>query len=206
MHDLRSAIASILLCLVFGASLPDKVSAQSSDIRPMLKILAPNQKQLVLKYLQHLGASLDDAIQYSFSNVPRESQAKTIQFVEALRKPKDQSDLTTVRWSHDTLFFSGVTQEKNYIDSFSVINTGRYPYLITGIQTTCDCTVVQAPDHPIMPGESAIVRFDLKTSDKLGETTPAIIIHDNSYPNKRQILYLNGDIRLAKKPRKYPWD
>ena len=193
---------ALLVCSTFllGAQ------SASNDIRPMLKSLSHSQKLQVLEYLRHLGADLDNEIQYAYEQVPRLAQAKSVQFIETLKKEKDQFALTSVNWNRDTLFFGDLPEGTPLIDSFVVTNNGRAPYRITGAQTTCDCTVLRLPEHPVMPGESAVLRIEFDSSGKLGAATPAVIVFDNSYPNKRNILYLKGNVTLPKKLRKYPWD
>lgn len=195
-----------LLPLLLPLSFALRAQSASGDIRPMLKSLSHDQKLQVLEYLRHLGAELDDEIQHNYEQLPQLAQAKSVQFIETLKKGKDQLALTLVNWNRDTLFFGDIPEGTPLIDSFIVTNNGRAPYLITGAQTTCDCTVLRLPEHPVMPGESAVLRIEFNSSGKLGATTPAIIVFDNSLPNKRNILYLKGNITLPKKLRKYPWD
>lgn len=149
---------------------------------------------------------MDNEIQFAFEQVSRTAQAKSVKFIETLKKEKEQNTLTKVNWNRDTLFFNDLIAGTPFIDSFIVTNTGNAPYLISGTKTTCDCTVLQLTEHPIMPGESTVLRVEFNSSGKLGTATPAIIVYDNSIPNKRNILYLKGNIIPPKKLRKYPWD
>ena len=160
----------------------------------------------MLEYLRFLGADMDAEIQHSYQKVVPRDQFKTIQFIKSLKQGIKTSALTAVSWDRDTLFFGDLEEGTMLIDSFTLTNNGNAPYLISGAQTTCNCAILRAPAHPVMPGEGAVVRVEFNSSDKLGASTPAVIIYDNSTPNKRHILYLHGNIIARKKPRKYPWE
>lgn len=187
---------------------PLLLAAQTNggDIRPSLKSLTQNQKLQLLDYLRFLGADIDNEIQHAYERVSRKDQFKTIQFIESFKKTTLRETLTTTSWNKDTFLFGNITAGTLLIDSFQVTNNGTTPYLIHHTKTTCDCTILRAPDHPIMPGETAVIRFEFDSSDKLGIVQPALIVYDNSIPNKRHILYLKGNVSARKRPKKYPWE
>lgn len=203
---MRYALQTLILSLLL--LLPARIFAQSplSDIRPMLKSLTHEQKLQLLDYLRHLGADMDAEIQHTYEQLAKSQQSNAVKFLDALRQARKQEQLTTVHWNADTLLFSDTEAGDVITDSLRVVNTGYAPYRITSATTTCDCAVINLPQHPIMPGESATLRIRFDTHGKLGTATPAIILYDNSTPNKRHILYLKGNIVPRKKPRKYPWD
>jgi hypothetical protein len=108
---------------------------------------------------------------------------------------------TSVDWIPDTLFFRDINEGIILLDSFRVANTGEHPYLIRDIKTNCDCTVLRYPKDPVMPGDTATIRVEFDSAGKAGKAQPGIIIYDNSMPNARSILYLNGYIIPRKKPK-----
>lgn len=112
-----------------------------------------------------------------------------------------KKERTTVQWQPDTLFFGDIYEGAILLDSFIVTNTGEHPYMIREVKASCDCTVLRAPTHPIMPGEKAVMRLEFDSAGKAGHTQPGIIVYDNSTPNSRNILYLKGNIIPRKKPR-----
>jgi hypothetical protein len=57
------------------------------------------------------------------------------------------------------------------------------------------------PKFPVLPGETATVRVEFKSQGKVGKTIPGIIIYDNSSPNQRNLLYLNGEVTPKVKPK-----
>lgn len=108
---------------------------------------------------------------------------------------------TTVDWAPDTLFFGDVYAGAILLDSFSVTNTGEHPYLIRDVKASCDCTVFKYPKEPVMPGETATIRIEFDSAGKAGITRPGIVVYDNSAPNQRNILYLEGFVIPKKKPK-----
>lgn len=199
----------VLLCLLACLGLaPAKTDAQVplTDIRPLLKVLKKEQKLQLLEYLRHLGTSIDDEIQNSYQGLSKKSQLQTVQYIETLKQDPAKLPVTAVQWSRDTIFFGEVQEGSPVIDSFVVTNTGDQPYLISRYTTTCDCTVLKYPEHPVMPGEKAILRAEFDTRSKAGTATPAIIVYDNSSPNRRSILFLKGLVSPRKQTRKKPWD
>lgn len=176
------------------------------DIRPMLKSLARDEKLRLLEYLRHLGAGIDQEIQKTYELVGPQEQIKAVRYIESIKQSGAAVPVTSVLWDRDTIYFGNIPEGTPVIDSFTVTNTGYEPYLISSTKTTCDCTVLKAPGYPVMPGESAVFRVEFDSQGKRGAAIPAIIVYDNSTPNKRTILYLKGEIAPRKRPRKNPWE
>lgn len=192
-----------LFCLLANTSFSQ---TNFADIRPLLKSLTHQQKLQALEYLRHQGADMDAVIQFAYDQLPKYQQTNSLKLIESFKQSKKQEQLASVYWERDTVFFNDLPEGTVLLDSFRVTNSGGTPYSIASVKSTCDCAVLNPPQHPIMPGESAILRIQFDSSGKLGTATPAIILYDNSTPNKRHILYLSGNIVARKKPRKYPWE
>lgn len=177
------------------------------DLRPSLKTLSAEQKEALLAYVRHLSqVSLDDQIQAAYERLTpaaRESAARFAE-VEQHRSARRPLPLTTVQWSQDTLRFAPMEEGEILLDSFTVTNTGKHPYVISNVSAGCDCTALRLPEYPVMPGETAVVRIEFNTAGKAGLAQPGIVIYDNSLPNYRTIVYLKGTIsprRNLKGPR-----
>lgn len=196
--------------LFWGVFLPATITCLAqkpvSDIRPALKSLSPEQKALVVEYLKSTGSGVDDDIQSTYRQTSEPTQSKTVMLIDWLRQQQKQTQLATTTWDKDTIYFADSTEGAFLTGAFLVANTGSIPYLIKAVKTTCDCVVYDVPAHPIMPGESAVIKLGFDTSGKLGIATPALIVYDNSIPNQRKILYARANILARKKPHKYPWN
>ncbi len=101
---------------------------------------------------------------------------------------------TQVVWNRDTFHFGEIEENILLLDSFIVKNIGKEPYIIREIKTTCDCALVKYPKKPILPGQSGTIRIEFDSTGKSGAAYPGIVVYDNSRPNRRSILYLDGFI------------
>lgn len=168
--------------------------SKTADVRPALKNLTTEQKLRLLEYIRFLGADMDKEVQYSFEQLSQVNREKAVYYAGVLQKDAGNLSRTTVVWSRDTLRFGFVEEGTILLDSFVVTNTGQSPYVITDIRTSCDCTVLKKPEFPLMPGESLTLRVEFNSMGKRGQSQPGIIVYDNSSPNLRNILYLDGEV------------
>jgi len=168
--------------------------SKTADVRPTLKNLTTEQKLRLLEYIRFLGADIDKEVQYSFEQLSQVNREKAVYYAGVLQKDAGNLSRTTVVWSRDTLRFGFVEEGTILLDSFVVTNTGQSPYVITDIRTSCDCTVFKKPEFPLMPGESLTLRVEFNSMGKRGRSQPGIIVYDNSSPNLRNILYLDGEV------------
>jgi len=171
------------------------------DIRPVLRKMTTSQKMALLDYLRTAGANLDREIQQAYEQLAPEQRNLAAQYLDLLNKGLDNIPRTTVSWNRDTIGYGQIEDGAIVIDSFRVTNTGVYPYIVKEVKTSCDCTVLQYPRFPVMPGQTATVRVEFDSQGKIGRTTPGIVVYDNSTPNARNIMYLDGAIlpRVKKK-------
>ncbi len=195
-----SAVLPLLLLLCCAVP-----SLYGQDLSPYLKKINAEQKKALLDYMRSQGGDLDQEIRQMYDLLQPEQRERSLRYLELLAKTGGQGappPRTEVRWSSDTLSFHTLEEGTVMIDSFTVRNTGAAPYLIFSHKTSCDCTILSAPAFPVMPGESAVVRVEFNSAGKMGKTRPGIVLFDNSEPNRRSILYLDGEIvpRKAKKP------
>ena len=188
--------------LFFGSlALQAQPGEPPADIRPQVRKLTTEQKLKVLEYLRTLGANLDKEVQQTYEQVSSENRAKAQQYISMIQQRPDKAPPTTVRWNRDTVHFGKLEEGRILIDSFKVTNTGREPYIIREVKTSCDCTVLRYPNFPVMPGETATLRIEFDSRGKIGRTLPGIIVYDNSSPNARNLLYLKGEVFPRKKPK-----
>ncbi len=67
---------------------------------------------------------------------------------------------------------------------FTVKNTGDYPLVFGEVKGSCSCTVTEAPDEPIAPGESAVIAANVDTEKTgAGAITKSVTIMANTDPS-----------------------
>lgn len=184
------------MALCFSLSLKAQTDSLHA-LLPMLGTLSAEQKEKVLDYAHFLGAYYGKSLEVTCKLLDARSQGRVMQYIGVL-KNTGKPEPTTVQWLRDTLSYKEIDEGFIYIDSFTVINIGAAPYIINSTKSGCDCTVLHYPDFPVMPGDTATVRVEFDSSKKVGRARPGVILYDNSRPNRRNILYLDG-IVLPKK-------
>lgn len=173
------------------------------ELRPYLDTLTVEQKVDLLEYMRYLGSSIDREVAQSYLQLDKEKQDRSLQYVrlQILKKEGETDHRTTVRWARDTIQLGQIGENDAIIDSFLVTNTGAKPYIIRDVKATCDCTVLRRPTFPLMPGETAAIRVEFDPRGKAGQTTPGVVIYDNTRPNGRHIVYLNANVVPRVKPK-----
>jgi hypothetical protein len=175
---------------------------EGQDMRADLKKLDNAQKQALLEYMRSRGGDIDQEIRQMYEQLQPAEQQKALLYLNLLAQSGEKPAGAMVRWNRDTIYYKKIEEGTILLDSFTVTNTGTYPYIIKSGKASCDCTILQAPEFPVMPGESAVVRVEFNSTNKIGKVRAGIVLFDNSEPNHRSILFLDGEIvpRKAKKP------
>jgi hypothetical protein len=204
MQQITSQLLAVFSLFFFFLS-ATTLSAQ--DVKSLLARLTTEQKLRALEYFRGIGSSLDQEIQDSYTQLDKDNQSKALRYLQAVQPEtgNNRPIRTTVKWSRDTIHFGTIEEGIVYLDSITVTNNGTKPYRITGHQAACDCTVLQAPTQPLLPGEKATLRIEFNSIGKAGKVSTGIVIQDNSSPNARSILFLNGIVK-SKKAKKRPWE
>lgn len=198
-----SSLFFLTLLLCSAQLLSAQEISTPNDLRPQLQNLSAEQKQKTLEYVRSLNTmSVEQQIQFAYEQLGADGRAKAAQFVNTFHQGDLKANRTTVRWYSDTLHFGAVEEGTILLDSFTVVNTGRNPYLISSTKASCDCTVLKVPSKPILPGEIASVRVEFNSRGKSGKTLAGLVVYDNSSPNLRNILYLEGTVVPRKPPGK----
>ncbi len=163
----------------------------------LLGTLNAEQKSKVLDYAHFLGAYYGKGVEATCNLLDAKNQERVARYIAVLKNP-GKPEPTTVRWDRDTLPYGQIEEGFILLDSFMVTNTGTAPYIIQRTKCSCDCTVLHYPEFPVMPGDSAMIRIEFDSVNKVGRAIPGIILYDNSRPNRRNILYLDGFVAPKK--------
>lgn len=185
-------ICAIIIEIICAATL----SAQTlnEQLRPLLNSLNAEQSAKVSDYAHYLGAYYGKPLEATCKMLSAQNQERVIQYIHFLKNTGAPAP-TTVRFLRDTIPFGQIDEGAILLDSFVVVNTGTAPYFITSAKGGCDCTAVGVPKFPVMPGDTATIRIEFDSIKKAGHATPGIIVYDNSRPNRRNLLYMDGEIK-----------
>jgi hypothetical protein len=194
---MRYLLAALFVILTTAAA-----TAQTpTDFKAIVRRLpAPEQERLNL-YLRHLGSTSERQLIQAYDQLSTDAKSRAQQYAAFLAVLPEDRPRTRVAWTPDTLKYGQLDEGQILLDSFIVRNTGPAPYVIERVHASCDCTVLHYPPYPLMPGESATIRVEFNSNGKAGRVTPGIIFYDNSMPNLRSIVYLDGDVAPRVKRR-----
>lgn len=185
------------LSVLFILLLPGfKLTAQhlSADLQSLLPTLNSADSVKVLGYARYQGAYHGRPLDATCKLLDTTGQRRVAGYIRFLQHP-GEPEPTTVRFQRDTIPFGAINEGYILLDSFVVVNTGNHPYVISSSRGSCDCTALGIPKYPVMPGDSAAIRVEFDSYKKAGKTLAGVIVYDNSRPNRRNILYLEGNVK-----------
>lgn len=106
-------------------------------------------------------------------------------------QPTDSSQVARIDFDSKRFDF-GEVQEGDIVEhTFTFVNTGRTPLLISDARSTCGCTVPDWPEEPIAPGEQGSIRVRFNTENKIRQQNKPVTITANTLPAQTRI-YLQG--------------
>lgn len=88
--------------------------------------------------------------------------------------------------------YGNIAKESDGKCSFSFINTGKEPLVLSNAKASCGCTVPSWPKDPIMPGGSGVISVVYDTK-KTGPFNKTITIMSNAN-NSSVVLTIKGNV------------
>ena len=92
-----------------------------------------------------------------------------------------QAVITFDKEEHD---FGSLLQGEVVTYSFHFTNTGSMPLIISGVTTSCGCTVGEYPHEPIAPGKSGIIKATYDSKGHHGFQSRTLTVMSNTNPAK----------------------
>lgn len=93
------------------------------------------------------------------------------------------------RTSHD---FGTIRANQAQTTSFKITNDGTSPLVLLDVKISCNCTKVDWPRQPVLPGNSAEIKVTYKDKDP-GAFYKTIEVTTNGTPRRAQ-LRLKGNV------------
>jgi hypothetical protein len=110
----------------------------------------------------------------------------------------DSSKLTSLRWDDSTyLELKSIKRGDSARIKFGFTNTGNRPLLITGINASCGCTVVDTTTirEAILPGKKGIIRAIFHSEYQPAAThVKQLFVNANTSPHTGHILTFKLDV------------
>ena len=77
--------------------------------------------------------------------------------------------------------------------TFTIINEGKTPLVITKVTTSCGCTTPEYPKEPIAPGKTGELKVTYDTANRPGPFTRTIQVLSNGYTGT-YVLTIKGTV------------
>lgn len=78
------------------------------------------------------------------------------------------------------------------VGTYTFTNIGNKPLILDDVKTSCDCTTIEYPKAPIMPGKSGVIKATYTAKD-LGQISKYITVFSNGVSN-RIVLKTKGNV------------
>lgn len=76
--------------------------------------------------------------------------------------------------------FGRVYEGEEVTYGFAFTNAGQSPLLISGVATSCGCTVADYPKEPVMPGEGGILKVNFRSTGQTGYEEKSVTVQTNT--------------------------
>lgn len=112
----------------------------------------------------------------------------------SMNKPVSALD-EIMLWDSKTHDFGKIEQNISAEHSFSFVNEGNEPLLISSVKASCGCTVAEYTKEPIAPGEKGevLARYNAK---KVGAFSKTVTVTANT-SDETVLLTLKGEVVAA---------
>lgn len=97
-----------------------------------------------------------------------------------------------LQFEQEIIDFGTVAYNAEGSRTFSFMNIGEAPVIITNVKTSCGCTVAKKPKKPVMPGETSKIKVSYDTK-RVGGFSKRITVMSNA-SNARQVLTIKGNV------------
>lgn len=100
---------------------------------------------------------------------------------------KPEGPLPSIKFEEETYDFGKIKEGDVVKHTFSFVNTGEAPLIISEASATCGCTVPEWPKDPIAVGEKGKIKVEFNSSGKSGAQNKTITLTANTWPTTNQI-------------------
>ena len=99
----------------------------------------------------------------------------------------------------DVVEYGVVNKGGDGVRTFSVVNKGAQPLLLTNCSGSCGCTVPTCPREPILPGKSADISVKYDTN-RVGPISKTVTIMSNDPKNPTKTVSIRGEVKDVAAP------
>ena len=92
----------------------------------------------------------------------------------------------------EVLDYGNLKQNDAGTATFTFKNVGSAPIVISDVKTSCGCTLANAPEEAVLPGEEAKIEVNYNTK-KVGKFSKSITVISNASESKK-VLKIKGEV------------
>jgi hypothetical protein len=107
----------------------------------------------------------------------------------------DSTNFTSIEWKEKTLNFGTINQGQKLEVVFHFKNTGTKPLVISKVEPSCGCTVVDTPTEPIAPGKEGMIKGAFDSHGREGSQYKTIYVHANTKGGQMHELLFIVDVK-----------
>lgn len=97
------------------------------------------------------------------------------------------AQVAKIEFKKDTIDYGIIKKGTDGVRVFTFTNTGDTPLVITGVRSSCGCTVPQKPKDPIQPGKEGVIKVKYDTS-RVGPFFKTTWVSSNAAETKKIII------------------
>lgn len=84
-----------------------------------------------------------------------------------------------ITFKNDTVDYGTIAKGSDGVRVFEFTNTGNAPLIVTGVKSSCGCTVPKKPEGPIAPGATSTIEVKYDTQ-RVGPIRKTITVTSNA--------------------------
>src|SRR6056300_1664925 len=92
-----------------------------------------------------------------------------------------------IEFQKDTIDYGIIKKGADGARAFTFTNTGDAPLVITGVRSSCGCTVPEKPKDPILPGKEGVIKVKYDTN-RVGPFFKTTWVSSNAGETKKIII------------------
>lgn len=97
-----------------------------------------------------------------------------------------------IEFKSETIDYGEIEKGSDGVRVFEFTNTGNAPLVISGVKSSCGCTIPKKPEEPIMPGKTGKIEVKYDTN-RVGPIRKAITVTSNA-DTPTKVLKIKGNV------------
>jgi Protein of unknown function (DUF1573) len=100
----------------------------------------------------------------------------------------DSTKLAILSFAEASYDFGTVKEGEIVVHKFKFTNIGRGPLVIYDTRSSCGCTIPEAPENAISPGDSGEITIKFNSEGRPGAQRKLVFINANTYPAETRLV------------------